>query len=477
MSYPKCPTGHRPPRVGCLVLLALLVGAVPAAPAADIEREPIHYSTAPADNPVSRLQQRLDTAPATLTYDKKTGYLRPLLAALNVPESSQMLVFSKTSLQRERIGPRTPRALYFNDEVYVGFCQHGTVLEVTAADPQLGAVFYTLEQEPAERPQFVRQGDSCLICHASSQNQGFPGPLVRSVYPDAGGFPILSAGTHRIDHTSPLEQRWGGWYVTGTSGRQKHLGNRVLRDKRHPRQEESTEGLNATDLGRWIATAPYPTGHSDIVALLVLEHQAEMHNLITRANFLTRQALYEEADINKALGRPADYRSESTVSRIKNAGEPLLKYLLFCGEAPLTDPVKGTSGFAEEFVQRGPRDERSRSLRDFDLRRRLFKYPCSYLIYSAAFDALPGPVKEYVLQRLWEVLSGKDASPDFAHLSAEDRRAILEILRATKPGLPDSWRRSASAAAVRTGDPPLSGSDTPKNPAAMRGGARAAGRD
>jgi hypothetical protein len=428
-------------------LLALLLGAVSAVRGADIERDPIRYGTTAADNPVSRLQQRLDAGQLTLHYDKKTGYLRPLLAALQVPESSQMLVFSKTSLQRERIAPRTPRALYFNDDVYIGFCQHGTVLEVTAADPQLGAVFYTLEQEPAAKPQFVRQGDSCLICHGSSQNQGFPGPLVRSVHPDAGGFPILSAGTHRIDQTSPLEHRWGGWYVTGTSGTQKHLGNRVVRDKRHPRQEEGSDGLNATDLSRWISTAPYLTGHSDIVALLVLEHQAEMHNLITRANFLTRQALYEEAEINKALGRPADHRSESTVSRIKNAGEPLLRYLLFSGEAPLTDAVRGTSGFAEEFAQRGPRDDHGRSLREFDLRCRLFKYPCSYLIYSAAFDALPGPVKEYVLQRLWDVLNGKDTSPEFAHLSAADRRAILDILRATKPSLPEYWRRSAAGRA------------------------------
>jgi hypothetical protein len=220
-----------------------------------------------------------------------------------------------------------------------------------------------------------------------------------------------------------------------------------VRDKRHPRQEEGSDGLNATDLSRWISTAPYLTGHSDIVALLVLEHQAEMQNLITRANFLTRQALYEEADINKALGRPADHRSESTVSRIKNAGEPLLRYLLFSGEAPLTDAVRGTSGFAEEFAQCGPRDDHGRSLREFDLHCRLFKYPCSYLIYSAAFDALPGPVKEYVLQRLWDVLNGKDASPEFAHLSAADRRAILEILRATKPGLPEYWRRSAAGGA------------------------------
>jgi hypothetical protein len=165
-----------------------------------------------------------------------------------------------------------------------------------------------------------------------------------------------------------------------------------------------------------------------------------MHNRLTRANFQTRMALRDEVEFNKALGRPADYRSDSTLRRIKNAGEPVVQYLLFCEEAPLTDPIKGTSGFTEEFVKRGPRDSKGRSLRDFDLKRRLFAYPCSYIIYSEAFDALPVPVKDYVLRRLWEVFSGKDTSKEFAHLSAADRQTILEVLRATKPNLPDYWK-------------------------------------
>src|SRR5262249_53739144 len=134
------------------------------------------------------------------------------------------------------------------------------------------------------------------------------------------------------------------------------------------------------------------------------------------------------------------YHSENTTSRVKNAGEPLVKYLLFSGEAALTEPVRGTSGFAAEFARRGPRDGKGRSLRDFDLRRRLVAYPCSYVIYPPAFAGLPGPVKDYVYRRLWEVLTGKDTGADFAHLSAADRQAILEILRATKPDLPDYWK-------------------------------------
>jgi predicted RecB family nuclease len=114
----------------------------------------------------------------------------------------------------------------------------------------------------------------------------------------------------------------------------------------------------------------------------------------------------------------------------------------------LTDPIKGTSGFTEEFAKRGPHDVQRRSLRDFDLKRRLFAYPCSYVIYSEAFEALPAAVKDYILRRLWEVLSGKDTSKEFAHLSAADRQAVLEILRATKPNLPDYFFPSRARSAA-----------------------------
>jgi hypothetical protein len=421
-------------------LLAALVLAVGPARAADIEQEPIRYSDTEPDNPVSRLQARLDAGQARLSYDPKVGYLRSLLHELGVPPSSQMLVFSKTSFQRERIGPRNPRALYFNDDTYVGYCRRGEVLEVSAADARLGTVYYTLSQEQTDKPRLVRQTDACLICHGSALNQGLPGHLVRSVYSDPAGYPILSMGTHRIDHTSPLAQRWGGWYVTGDVGRQTHLGNLVLHEEAAPERIDNRAGLNVTDLGNRFPASSYLSRHSDIVALLVLEHQAEAQNRITRASFLTRMALYEAAEINKALGRPADYQSESTERRIANAAEPLVQYLLFSGEATLTEKVQGTSDFAREFAARGPRDGRGRSLRDFDLEKRLFRYPCSYLVYSAAFDALPPAVKDVILRRLWEVLSGKDTKPEYAHLSPADRRAVLEILLATRPGLPAYWK-------------------------------------
>jgi hypothetical protein len=262
------------------------------------------------------------------------------------------------------------------------------------------------------------------------------------VFPDAGGLPILSAGSFRVDHTTPLKDRWGGWYVTGTHGKQTHLGNMVVKGREVRRPVDNAAGLNLTGLGDRVRAASYLTPHSDLVALMVLEHQAEGQNLITRLAFQTRMALHQEAALNKELGEPSGRRWESTRSRIKAAAEPLVKYLLFSGEAPLTAPLRGTSGFAAEFARKGPRDPAGRSLRDLDLEKRLFKHPCSYLIYSPQFDALPGEAKEYVLEKMWNVLSGLDTSGDFDHLSAEDRRAVLEILAATRPDLPDYWRQA-----------------------------------
>jgi hypothetical protein len=423
---------------GSLVLL-LTPAWIARAAAHDIESEPINYAKARADNAISRLQQRIESGRTTLKYEPHFGYLRSLLHELQIPESSQTLVFSKTSLQRHRIAPTRPRALYFNDDTFIGFCQRGDVLEVTAVDPKLGAVFYTLDQKQPEKPRFTRHNDNCLICHASSANQGLPGNLVRSVYADQDGLPILSMGSHRIDQTTPLAQRWGGWYVTGSSGKQSHLGNCTLKDHQEPERVDNSKNINLGSLDGRIKTADYLTPHSDIVALLVLEHQAEMLNLLTRANLQTRIALYDEASINKALSRPVDYRSETTTSRIKSAGEPLVKYMLFSGEAKLTEPIRGSSKFTEEFVQKGPRDKQGRTLHTLDLKDRLFTYPCSYLIYSTAFDALPPEMKEYVYSRLWDVLSGKDTSDDFVHLKATDGQNILEILRATKTDLPKTW--------------------------------------
>ena len=418
----------------------LCLGCAASAEAYDAvyERAPINYPTTRPVDPVARLGERIQSKEVKLEFDPKFGYLPSLLKALGVPQSSQTLVFSKTSFQRDLISPRSPRALYFNDDVYVGYVQGGDVLEITSTDPKNGPMFYSMRNAEVLRPKFIRQTDACLQCHATSMTGDLPGHIIRSVYPAADGQPILSNGSFRTNHTSPLNQRWGGWYVTGTTGDQKHMGNVVSADKDAPENTDFTAGTNLTDLASKIETGPYLTPHSDVVALMVMEHQAFTHNLITRANYLTRSALHDAAELNKALGRPAGFKSDSTVSRIKNAVEPLVKGLLFCEEAPLTGEVKGTSNFAADFAKGGPRDSSGRSLREFDLKARLFQYPMSYLIYSDAIEELPAEAKEQLYRRLHEVLTGKDEAKDFAHLSEGDRKAALEILMGTKRGLP-AW--------------------------------------
>lgn len=405
----------------------------------DIERDPINYSKATPNNIITQLQEQLGSGKTSIPFDDDTGYLKGVLNELKIPLSSQVLVFSKTSMQRSRITPKTPRAIYFNDDTYIGFCLHGTVLEVSTADSTLGTVFYTIDQERHSKPIITRQTDSCLICHASSYNHGLPGHLIRSVYPDRTGEPLLASGSYRTDQTSPFAERWGGWYVTGTHGKQEHLGNRFYL-KRNEAVDDSLPTQNITELSKHFTVGLYPSPHSDLVALMVLEHQTAMHNRIAKATLETRQALYYQEDMNKSFNEKPGTVFDSTKRRIQSVSDELVKYLLFSGEAKLTDAIAGSSTFAQEFSQHGPFDKHGRSLRQFDLKTRLFRYPCSYLVYSKSFDAMPGPVLDVVLRKLFDVLTGREQSAAYAHLSPTDRQAILEILCDTKPNLPEYWR-------------------------------------
>jgi hypothetical protein len=407
----------------------------------EFEAAPINYESAEVNTRITRLQKQLDAGDVKLAVDSNRGYLDSVLKLLDVPPSSQVMVFSKTSLQLRRIMPSRPRAVYFSDDMYIGYCQQGDVLEVAAQDAKQGTIFYTLSQpeaEPDAKPLFVRDRGQCLTCHASSRTQGVPGLLVRSVFSDSGGHPLLGSGTFNTDHTSPFSHRWGGWYVSGNHGSMRHMGN-VIANKRSPEDLDREAGANVTDLNKIVAVDHYLTPHSDLVALMVLEHQVQMHNYITLASFETRNALHHDQIMNKALEREADYRSELTDRRIASVSEKLVKYLLLSGEAKLDCPVSGTSEFTQEFPTRGPRDSKGRSLRDLDLQSRLFKYPCSYLIYSDGFTQLPAEIKGDVLKRLRAVLTGENQSPEFAHLSSNDRQTIHEILKETLAGLPADW--------------------------------------
>ena len=374
-------------------------------------------------DPVNRLNARLASGEVTLRAEPVNGYLRSILQALDVPVESQMLVFSKTSFQSSRIGPQNPRAIYFNDQVAVGWVRGGDVLEFAAQDATQGTVFYTLAQPGTGPMEFRRNNTACVQCHSSEATSYIPGMFIGSVYPETSGMPAYGPA-YLTDHRTPFELRWGGWYVTGDhSGR--HLGNAMVTDSKNLEAMATAETSHVRSLdGRFEATG-YLTLDSDLVALLVMEHQAHMLNLITRLGW--------EARVGGEAGRP-----------LNAAAAELVDYLLFVDEAALPDRVSGSTRFATVFQARGPRDAKGRSLRDLQLRGRLMKYPCSYLIYSPSFDALPSMAKAMVYQRLWEVLSGKDQSPRYDQLTSADRRAIVEILQDTKPDLPDYFSASVT---------------------------------
>lgn len=364
-----------------------------------------------------------------LAFDEKTGFLASLLRELEIDVASQVLIFSKSSNQTGRISPKTPRAVYFKDDVYIGWVQGGRVIEVSALDPNLGPVFYTLAQEGSSSPEFQRETYRCLRCHDSYSltGGGVPRYLMGSMFPDSNGNTISHEGWYLTNDQSPIRKRWGGWYVTGTHGKQEHMGNLIVTDPTDVNQFNLSRGANVTDLNSFVDSTAYLGKHSDIVALLILEHQVYVQNLITRLNWEARSLLHD-------LGAKESEKEELAVmNQVKDPAEELIRAMLFVNAAPFMDPITGTSGFSESFISRGPADSKNRSLRELDLQRRLFRYPMSYLIYSEAFDALPIPVKHYLYGRFREVLRGTDRSDEFSHLSNSDRTEILEILEATKP--------------------------------------------
>src|SRR5688572_30056231 len=380
----------------------------------------IKYDSTPARDAIAQLNEKLERGEVTLQRHGQSGYLQSVLDALSIPVESQVLVFSKTSFQASRIGPKNPRAIYFGDTVSVGWVRGGEVLEFVAQDPTQGAVFYTMPQA-SEAPRFQRN-DACVSCHASEATHYVPGMFIGSVFPGVDGTTMYGPA-YTTDHRTPFEIRWGGWFVTGTHKATRHMGNAVATDASDLTAMITPQTVHVTDLeGRFDKTG-YLSPHSDLVALLVIEHQAKMLNLITRVGWEARIGAKES-------GRTLD-----------QAAAELVDYLLFVDEATLPGPITGTSRFAEVFAGQGPRDSRGRSLRELSLETRLLRYPCSYLIYSEPFDGMPANAKAAVYDRLWEILAGQERDGRYDVLTAADRRAIREILSDTKSDIAEHFAR------------------------------------
>lgn len=433
-------------RRGAVVCAALLAGVgivvvhgqPPNAFRASRDHPAIAYSTGPVSNAVADLNRRVRDGEVRLAFDGQSGYLQSVLQALDIPVESQVTVFSPTSNRATLISSANPRAIYFTDDVAVAWVRGSDELELAAQDRRLGVIFYTLTQQPAPapagRPEFVRN-DQCLACHLTWDTLGVPGLQVLSTFPLTSD-PNAYATGFTSDHRARIEDRWGGWYVTARHAPFAHMGNVEVTDVEDPQATIGVPRPELPSLEGLFDAAGYPALHSDMGALMVLEHQAHMTNLITQVGWEARRIGFREAAGGAATG-------DGAAEGLRESVIHLVDYLLFVDEAPLAAPVQGSAGFAEAFAARGPRDSAGRSLRELDLRRRLMRYPCSFMIYTPAFDALPEPALSAIYRRMWAILSGAESGGPYARLSGADRQAVIEILIDTKPGLPDYFRTGA----------------------------------
>ena len=367
----------------------------------------IDYRGGAVGDVVTALEAEINAGGATLAFEGRQGYLKSLLERLNVPVESQILVFSKTGIQHPFTSPENPRALYFNDRVVVGYIPGAPVIELASHDSRQGVIFHTLMQVPAPPNQFTRP-DRCTGCHLTGNTMFVPGILVRSNFTGADGRTMPALGNFIVDHRSPLEQRWGGWYVTGTHGAARHMGNAMVIDNTQPEATIGEGTLNRRTLIDRVEAASYLRPTSDIAALMVFDHQGRAVNLLTSLGWEARVAT-------------AEGRLDFSKGELRDLARETADYLAFVDEAPLPGPVRGVSEFTNTFSGAGPRDRQGRSLRELDLQTRLFKYRCSYMIYSPAFDALPREARAAVLARLRETITDRDT---------------IEILADTKAG----WR-------------------------------------
>ena len=382
------------------------------------ESEPINYYDAPL---VDEIAKFFEEGAQGWEYKGQSGFLEDFLDTFDIPRESQVLVYSKTSFQTGKIRPENPRAIYFNKDIYVGWVPGGDFLEVSASSPTTGNNFYSIVGS-GRKPELIHETHRCLRCHGGSFTRDIPAPLVRSVFPDREGQPIFKAGTTVVDHTTPLSDRHGGWFITGA--KTTNRGNRVFAET-----ERGADSGSVFDMAD-IREIDYPGEGSDLIAMLILEHQSELHRLLAHLSLQTQTALYSQRKFDELLGR-TERLSESTKRQIKSVGDKVLRYMFFTNEAELPRLSIKNSPYARYFDGNGPKDSEGRSLYDLRLAGRLFEHPFSYMVYSDAFQKLPPEALEYLSAELKLILNPEIEYEGYEHVSPSEKRAILKILAET----------------------------------------------
>jgi hypothetical protein len=428
-----------------VVAAALLACGSASAQENIYETPPHNYFGAKLDDPGTVLMKDMAEGKRKLDRSGDRQMLTSLLKELGVSQSSQVIIFSKTSLQRDRITPWNPRSLFFNEDAYVGWVPGG-LMELATVDSKLGPVFFAVDPSSKADPMTFDRQENCMSCHGGGMTNNLPGVMIRSVFTDKNGYPLLQAGTFLVDHTTPIKDRWGGWYVTGSHGPERHMGNSFAEETGRDVTLDREKGANVKALEKFFPTDRYLRKSSDIVALMVLEHQVAMQQRLTDASYHVRSAIFRMQALQKDFGEPVtDVLSGSALSVAESHADKVLKYMLFCDEAPLPEGgLEGSADFQEDFRATRRKTADGKSLKDFQLLTRLFKYRCSYMIYSRAFDGLPPQLKEIVYRKLYAILTAPEAPGGFTHLSASERGAILQVLRETKQDLPAYWREGTA---------------------------------
>jgi len=410
-----------------LFLLALLgLGSPRVAHAqtnySDINAPPHNYRERTPMDRFTQLKDALESGKIQLDRSSEKAFVLSLLRVLDVPATSQMLVFSTTSLQLSLISPANPRALYFNEDLYVGYVPGGRI-EIVSLDPELGGIYYILDIPKDASALRVERSERCMNCHASDDTAHVPGLVVKSVVPGPRGGSLTAYRLGQTGHGVPFEQRFGGWYVTGEYGITNHLGNLT---------GKLAEGKLATipnPPGGRFDFAKYPVTTSDILPQLLLEHQAGFVNRVVEAAYRARTALFvSDGKLTAAQEAELDEQAK-TVTR----------YLLFADEAPLPGKVEGDAAYQADFLRTQRATKDGLSLKDFDLQTRLFKHRCSYMIYSPVFTSLPTPLKKRIYQRLDAALNLKQSDKEISYIPAAEKKVIRAILKATLADLPRDW--------------------------------------
>lgn len=390
-------------------------------------KEPPHkYLEHRPQDRFARLQKQIESGEIRLdTTDDKT-FLHSLLKALDVPVSSQLLVFSASSLQSEIINPRNPRALYFSEDLYLGFVPGGKI-EIIAMDPEMGAMFYIFERlRPGGGVPPITRSDKCFNCHAGNATKRVPGLIAESLLPMLSG---ASLETYRRDeqgHQIPLDKRFGGWHLTGKHHLKENLANLMGRTSSSRGFEKTrVEPGQMSDLNLHLR----PT--SDILPHLLHEHQIGFENRVFHAAYVMRQLLAEGRGSLSMAAKP----------EVEKLAEELARYILFVDEAELpTEGIEGDPEFIQEFQRNKKSVSAGPSLKDFDLKNRIFKYRASYMLYTDSWQKLPLMLRERVYFKMAEGLRDQNPNPVYTHLPVEEKRAIRAIMKETVPGLPTWWR-------------------------------------